>query len=58
MNQPNLTKGDPPLYTCAECGEPVFVVKKIIYKPCGHKDAAVLANLSAIVRGSDKTEVK
>lgn len=56
MSQPNLAKGEPPLYTCAQCGEPVFVVNNIVYKPCGHADAAVLANMTAIVRG--KGEVK
>ncbi len=54
--QPNLAKGEAPLYTCAQCHEPVFVVEEIVYKPCGHVDAAVLANMSAIVRG--QAEVK
>jgi len=56
MQQPNLAKGDPPLYECAKCGEPVFLVGGVIYKPCGHTDAAVLANMTAIVRGT--SEVK
>jgi hypothetical protein len=58
MDQPNLTRGEPPLYTCFECSEPVFVLNKIVYKPCGHKEAGVLANMTAIVSGSGKGEVK
>lgn len=56
MAQPNLSKGDEPLYLCAECNEPVFLVEGVVYKPCGHTDAAVLANLKAILLG--QSEVK
>ena len=56
MSQPNLAKGDEPLYLCAECNEPVFLVDGVVYKPCAHTDAAVLANLTAILRGT--SEVK
>jgi hypothetical protein len=56
MSQPNLAKGDEPLYSCAECDGPVFLVDDVVYKPCGHTAAAVLANLSAILRGT--SEVK
>jgi len=55
MTQPNLAKGDEPLYSCVECEGPVFLVDDVVYKPCGHT-AAVLANLSAILRGT--SEVK
>jgi hypothetical protein len=55
-DQPNLAKGDEPLYTCALCGTPVFLVDKIVYKPCEHKDAAVLANMQAIVRGTSSVQ--
>jgi hypothetical protein len=34
----------------------VFLVDGIVYKPCAHTAAAVLANLSAILRGT--SEVK
>lgn len=56
MNQPNLAKGEEPLYSCAECDDPVFLVDGAVYKPCGHTQAAVLANLTAILRG--QSEVK
>jgi len=52
MDQSNIDKGEPPLYLCAECNSPVFLVEQIVYKPCGHTDALVLANLSALVRGT------
>jgi uncharacterized Zn finger protein (UPF0148 family) len=54
MTQPNLAKGEEALYSCAECGEPVFLVDGVVYKPCGHTDAAVLANLQAILRGTSE----
>lgn len=56
MNQPNLAKGEEALYSCAECDGPVFLVDSVVYKPCGHTAAAVLANLTAILRG--QSEVK
>jgi hypothetical protein len=34
----------------------VFLVDGVVYKPCGHTAAAVLANLTAILRG--QSEVK
>ena len=52
MEQPNLAKGELPLYLCAECNEPVFVVEGIVYKPCGHTNAPVLANMEAVVTGT------
>lgn len=54
MTQPNLAKGEEALYSCAECGDPVFLVDGVVYKPCGHADAAVLANLTAILRGTSE----
>jgi len=54
MSQPNLAKGEEPLYSCAECGEPVFLVEGVVYKPCGHIEAAVYANMVAIVRGTSE----
>ena len=56
MTQPNLAKGEEPLYSCVQCNGPVFLVDGIVYKPCAHTAAAVLANLSAILRGT--SEVK
>jgi len=56
MAQPNLAKGDEPLYSCVECNGPVFLVDDVVYKPCEHTAAAVLANLTAILRGT--SEVK
>lgn len=47
----HAAKGDQSPYLCAECNEPVFVVNGIIYKPCGHTEAAVLANMQAVVYG-------
>lgn len=39
-------RGDQSPYLCAECREPVFVLPNgRIYKPCGHDEAEVLANL-------------
>jgi len=54
MSQPNLSKGEQPFYSCAECGDPVFLVDGVVYKPCGHTAAAVLANLEAILRGQSE----
>ena len=56
MIQPNLEKGEEPLYSCAQCDGPVFLVDDVVYKPCGHTTASVLANLTAILRG--QSEVK
>lgn len=44
--------GDRSPYKCAECTEPVFLIDGIVYKPCGHTEAAVLADLEAIVYGA------
>lgn len=55
-SQPNLSKGDEPLYLCAECNGPVFLVNGIVYKPCGHTEAAVLANLQAILTGTSQVK--
>ena len=52
MEQPNLAKGELPHYLCADCNSPVFLVDQIVYKPCAHKEAAVLANLEAALRGT------
>jgi hypothetical protein len=56
MNQPNIAQGDKPLYLCAQCNEPVFLVDGVIYKPCTHVDAPVLANLEATVYGQGKAQ--
>jgi hypothetical protein len=67
MVQPNLAKAEEPMYSCGECNQPVFLVAHdeehepvlidgIVYKPCGHTNAKVLANMSALVRGT--SEVK
>jgi len=56
MEQPNLAKGETSPYSCATCNEPVFVVSDIVYKPCGHKDAPVLANMEAVVRGTSSVK--
>jgi len=52
MDQPNLAKGELPHYLCSECNAPVFLVEHIVYKPCGHREASVLANLEAALRGT------
>ena len=52
MDQPNLAKGEKPLYLCAECSEPVLLVEELVYRPCAHAEATVLANLQALVSGS------
>ena len=52
MENINLAKGDIPLYLCSLCNEPVFFIEPHIYKPCGHKSAPVLANLSATAYGA------
>lgn len=41
-----------PLYTCSVCGEPVLVYGGRTFRTCEHLDAAVNANLSAIVKGT------
>ena len=57
----HAAQGDQSPYICAECGEPVLVVKGLasgvkLYKPCGHEDAAVLANMQAVVYGEGSTK--
>ena len=56
----HAAQGDKSLYICAECGEPVLVITGIngnrIYKPCGHTEAAVLANMEAVVYGEGGTK--
>ena len=52
MDQPNLAKGEKPLYLCGQCDEPVFLIDEILYRPCAHNEATVLANLEALVSGS------
>lgn len=47
----HAAQGDQSQYLCAECNEPVFVIEGKIYKPCGHEEAAVLANMEAAVLG-------
>ena len=44
-------QGDKPVYVCGECNEPVLVVDGDLYRPCGHNEAPVLANLEALVYG-------
>ncbi len=56
MDQPNLAAGEELLYLCAQCNAPVFLVEQIIYKPCAHKESPVLANLSAILRGTSTVD--
>lgn len=56
MNQPNLAKNEPPLYLCSQCNEAVFLVGNIVYRPCGHEDGPVLANLQAVVYGQGTAE--
>jgi len=56
MTQPNLAKNEAPLYLCSQCKEAVFLVNGIVYRPCGHKDVPVLANLEATVYGQGTTE--
>jgi hypothetical protein len=41
-----------PVYTCADCGEAVVIFDGKTFKTCEHTDAAVLANMAAVVRGS------
>ena len=52
----HAAQGDKSQYVCAECGEPVLVIVGVasgtkIYKPCGHTEAAMLANIDAVVFG-------
>lgn len=51
----HAAQGDQSLYLCGECKEPVFILEnKKIYRPCGHEDAVVIANLEAVVYGKSK----
>lgn len=38
-------------YTCAACGKPVLIKDGQPQRECEHKDAAVIANMSAVARG-------
>ena len=40
-----------PLYTCAECGEPVIIFNGKSFRTCDHIESAVNANMQAVVRG-------
>ena len=44
-------QGDQALYQCAECGEPVLPVEGRLYRPCGHNEAAAIANMEAVATG-------
>jgi hypothetical protein len=49
-------QGDKPLYVCGECNEPVLVIEGVLYRPCAHAEAPVLANLEALVYGQGATQ--
>jgi hypothetical protein len=40
------------VYRCAECDAPVFLIDQVPQKKCDHTDAPVVAQLSAVVRGT------
>lgn len=45
-----------PMYTCAECKVAVIVHDNQVIRACEHKDAPVLASLSATCYGESETE--
>ena len=45
----NLKK--PVKYSCAECGVATIVHEGVIIRPCDHKEAGVLASMSAHAYG-------
>lgn len=48
----HAAQGQKSIYQCGECGEPVIPLKDgKLYKPCGHADATVLANMEAVATG-------
>lgn len=42
---------DNPAFQCAECGAPVVVHDGNYFRECEHSEAAIVANMTAIVRG-------
>lgn len=45
-------QGQKSLYQCAECAEPVIPIEGgRLYRPCGHNEAAVVANMEAVAMG-------
>ncbi|MFO0202734.1 MAG: hypothetical protein ACK528_06345 [Alphaproteobacteria bacterium] len=45
-----------PMYTCAECKVAVIVHDNQVIRACEHKNAPVLASLSATCYGESETE--
>lgn len=55
MEEFHAAQGDQSPFLCGECNEPVFRLDDgRIYRPCGHEQAVVLANLEATVYGQSK----
>jgi hypothetical protein len=45
-------RGDESPYICGDCGEPIFRLDgERLYRPCGHTEAVVVANIEAIATG-------
>ncbi len=45
-------------YTCKECGRPVVIKDEKIIRICPHKDAPVIASMTAVATGEGTTEQK
>lgn len=45
-----------PMYTCADCKMPVIVYDDQVFRACEHKNAPILASLSATCYGESETE--
>ena len=43
---------DNPMFQCAECSEPVIVYGGNYFRTCEHTEAAIIANMTAVVRGA------
>ena len=43
-------------YECKECGKPVEVIGEVVIRVCPHKDAAVVAVMTAVATGEGRTE--
>ena len=54
MDQEIKTVVEQPRYRCAACNVPVIMFEGEIHRPCSHKDAAVVVNISATCTGESK----
>lgn len=58
MPTPDMTEierqEENPAFVCAECGAPVVLHDGSYFRECEHLEAAILANMQAVVYGKSK----